>query len=111
MHSFLNLVDHKPLATSGPGWQQPCTLQGIMAHSHITPRDRERVADGQMFQSLEFKQSRQKTFWASVGFHGVLVTVLIILPLLFHDTIKLRYNTTLLAPPPPEKPPSSRRRR
>ena len=27
-----------------------------------------------MFQSLEFRQSRKRTFWASVAFHGVMLT-------------------------------------
>jgi TonB family protein len=36
----------------------------------------------------------------SVGVHGVLLAVLLIIPLLFTDTIRARYDLTLLAPPP-----------
>ncbi len=56
-----------------------------------------------MFQSLEFKDSRTRTFWASVAVHAVLLAVLLVLPLLFYDSIRLKYNVVLIAPPPPEK--------
>jgi TonB family protein len=99
-----NPNEQKPLSGFGSGWKVPCTLEVVMAHSYkSTSGDQPGVSGKQMFQTLEFKGSRQRTFWASVGFHGVMLTVLVILPLLFTGTIKIKYDTVLLAPPPPEK--------
>ena len=39
----------------------------------------------------------------SVVVHGVILSVLLIIPLLFTEAIKLRYDTVLIAPPPPHK--------
>jgi TonB family protein len=61
------------------------------------PRDQE------LFVSLEFKESRQRSVFMSVVVHGVILSVLLIIPLLFTDAIKLRYDTVLIAPPPPHK--------
>lgn len=83
----------------------PYAVEVVVAQTHkFTPRDPSpEVSDKPMFQSLEFKESRQRTLWASLGFHGVMLTVLIILPLLFTGTIKIKYDTVLLLPPPPPK--------
>jgi TonB family protein len=77
-----------------------------MANSYnFTPRDHDGSgSQGQLFRSLEFKESRQRSVGISIVVHGVLLSALLIIPLLFTDAIKLRYDTVLLAPPPPEKP-------
>jgi outer membrane biosynthesis protein TonB len=76
-----------------------------MAHSYnFTPRDRNRDASrAEMFQSLEFKGSRKRSLWMSLAVHGALLSVLLLIPLLFTDAIKIRYDTTLIAPPPPKQ--------
>ena len=55
------------------------------------------------FQSLEHVGSRTRVFWTSVGLHGVLLSILLIVPLLFTDTLRTRYDLTFLAPPPIRK--------
>jgi TonB family protein len=39
----------------------------------------------------------------SVAVHGVLLTLLLIIPLVFTDKIKVHFDSVLLAPPPPQK--------
>jgi TonB family protein len=56
----------------------------------------------EMFQSIEFKASRQRSLAMSLVVHGVLVSVVLLIPLLFTEAIKIRYDTVLIAPPPPE---------
>ncbi|HLH32009.1 MAG TPA: hypothetical protein VKY31_12470, partial [Terriglobia bacterium] len=92
----------RQLPVPDSSWKDSCTFQGVMAYSYnFTPRDRDRDASRvQLFQTLEFKESRKRSLWMSVTVHGVLLSVLLVIPLLFTDTIKLRYNTVLLAPPP-----------
>jgi len=56
-----------------------------------------------MFQSLEFHESRKRSVWVSVAVHGVLLTVLLVIPLIFTDAIRVHFDTVLIAPPMPEK--------
>ena len=75
-----------------------------MAYSYnSTPRDRYRSEPPELFRSLEFKGSRKRSVWMSIAVHIVLLTALLLIPLLFTDVIKIKYDTVLLAPPPPEK--------
>ena len=76
----------------------------VMAHSHNSAsQDRDRTGSSHdLFRSLEFKESRQRSLWMSLVVHSVLLTVLLLIPMLFTDVIKLRYDMTLLAPPPPK---------
>src|SRR5262245_59458982 len=75
-----------------------------MEHSHnFASLDRERNGStNDLFRSLEFKESRQRSLWMSLVVHGVLLSVLLLIPVVFTDVIKLRYDVTLLAPPPPK---------
>jgi TonB family protein len=57
----------------------------------------------QLFRSLEFKESRQNSWWMSIAVHSVLLIVVLLVPLLFTETIKIKYSTVLLAPPAPQK--------
>ena len=94
--------DSKVLRPTISTWQPSCTLEGVMAHSYnVTPRDRDRDAShGELFKSLEFTESRKRSVWMSVAVHGVLLAVLLVIPLIFTEAIKIRYNTVLIAPPP-----------
>src|SRR5215471_5399327 len=76
-----------------------------MAYSYNSmPRDRDRAdSRSELFQTLEFKESRKRSLWMSVVVHGVLLSVLLAIPLIFTDTIKVRFNTTLIAPPMPKQ--------
>src|SRR5262245_43910878 len=77
-----------------------------MAYSYNSTRDHDRGGDrgDQLFRSLEFKQSRKQSLWMSIAVHCVLVTLLLVVPLLFTDVIKLNYdNMVLIVPPPPVK--------
>jgi len=57
-----------------------------------------------MFASLEFEKSRGRSLWTSLGVHGFLLTVLLVIPLLMTDQLKLKhYDVWMLAPPPPPK--------
>jgi len=58
----------------------------------------------ELFKSIEFKASRQQSLVMSIAVHGVLLTVLLLVPLVFTDAIRIRYDTVLLAPPPERKP-------
>ena len=88
-----------------PAWKDSCTSQDVMAYSYnFTPRDRDRDDSRvELFKSLEFKGSRKRSLWMSVAVHGVLLSVLLLIPLVFTDTIRMRFNTVLLAPPPPKE--------
>src|SRR5262245_51874619 len=74
-----------------------------MAHSdNLSPRDRDRYdSDDELFRTIDFKESRHRSLWMSIGVHGALLTVLLLVPLIFTDAIKIKYYTVLIAPPPP----------
>ena len=76
-----------------------------MAHSYnFTPGDRDAGGQAtQLFKSLEFTESRQRSLWMSIAVHGTLLAGLLLVPLIFTEAIKLRYDTVLLSPPPPKK--------
>jgi TonB family protein len=57
----------------------------------------------ELFKSLEFKESRQRSLLMSIVVHFVLVSLLLLIPLVFTEAIKLKYDTVLLTPPPPQK--------
>ena len=61
------------------------------------------VSPDSMFRSLEFRESRKRSVWVSVAVHGVLLTVLLVIPLIFTDALKVHFDTVLIAPPMPEK--------
>src|SRR5262245_29450705 len=74
-----------------------------MAHSYnfMPPECDGYDAHRQIFRSIEFKESRQRSLWLSIAVHGVLLTVLALIPLIFTDAIKIKYDAILIAPPPP----------
>src|SRR5262249_44959867 len=72
-----------------------CSHYRVMAYSH----------EKELFRSLEFKESRHRSVWMSIGVHFVLFSVLLLIPLIFTDAIRIKYDTVLLAPPPPPMKP------
>src|SRR5262249_10109963 len=44
------------------------------------------------------------SLWMSIAVHCVLLSALLLIPLIFTDALKLRYDTVLIVPPPPLKP-------
>ena len=69
-----------------------------------SPRDSGvSVSPDNMFRSLEFHQSRKQSVWMSIAVHGVLLALLLVIPLVFTETIRVHFDSVLLAPPPPEK--------
>ncbi len=56
----------------------------------------------EIFQCLDHPDSRRDAFGVSLIVHAVLITVLVIVPLFFTDSLKLSYNVVTLAPPMPK---------
>jgi TonB family protein len=56
-----------------------------------------------LFQPLEHVDSRGRAFWTSVGFHVVMLLVLLAVPMIFTETLKVKYDVVLVAPPPPDR--------
>jgi TonB family protein len=55
----------------------------------------------ELFRSLEHTASRGTAFSTSVVFHIVLIVVLVLIPLIFTETIRVKYDVVLIAPPLP----------
>src|SRR5262245_11021582 len=72
-----------------------------MAYSYdFASPDRDR-SHCELFRAIEFKESRHSSLWMSIAVHCVLLSALLLIPLIFTDAIKLRYDTVLIVPPPP----------
>jgi TonB family protein len=76
-----------------------------MAYSYdFKPRERSRDdSRAELFSSLEFKESRKRSLWMSLVVHGALLSILLAIPLIFTDSIKVRFDSVLILPPMPEK--------
>jgi len=60
--------------------------------------------DEQLFKSLEFMESRKNAVLTSIVVHGILLTVLLVIPLYLIDPLNVsRYYPVLLVPPPLHK--------
>ena len=57
----------------------------------------------ELFRPLEHTDPRGTAFSTSVVVHIILVTVLVLVPLIFTETMKMKYDVVLIAPPLPEK--------
>ena len=55
-----------------------------------------------LFQSLEFADSRGSSFSTSVVFHAGLLLVLLTVPMMFTEKLRVRFDSVPLAPPPSE---------
>src|SRR6266566_4946982 len=56
-----------------------------------------------MFRSLEFHESRKKSVSMSLVIHAVLLTMLLAIPLIFTEAIRIHFDAVLIAPPMPKK--------
>jgi TonB family protein len=76
-----------------------------MAYSYdFKPRDRSRDdSRAELFSSLEFKESRKRSLWMSLVIHGALLSILLSIPLIFTDSIKVKFDSVLILPPMPQK--------
>jgi TonB family protein len=76
-----------------------------MAYSYNSmSRNRDRGDSRvELFKTLEFKESRKRSLWMSVVVHGVLLSVLLAIPLIFTETMKVKFNTTEIVPPMPKQ--------
>jgi TonB family protein len=57
----------------------------------------------ELFKTLEFVESRKRSLWMSVAVHGVVLSVLLAIPLIFTDRLKVKFNIILIAPPMPKE--------
>src|SRR5262245_57225508 len=62
-----------------------------------------RSTEQELFRSLEHRNPRGTAFSTSVVVHIILITVLVVLPLIFTETMKVKYDVVLIAPPMPQK--------
>ena len=78
-----------------------------MAYSYNSaPQDRDTHNSHQeLFRQIEFKESRHRSLWMSIAVHSVSLSVLLLIPPIFTDAIKLKYDAVLIAPPPPRPKP------
>jgi len=56
-----------------------------------------------MFRSLEFHASRKKSVSMSLVIHAVLLTILLVIPLIFTEAMRVHFTTVMIAPPMPKK--------
>src|SRR5690348_12695051 len=64
--------------------------------------DSESLSRG-LFKTLNFTESRKGFFVMSVTAHAVLLSILLVIPLVYTDTIKVKFVVVLTAPPLPKK--------
>ncbi len=61
------------------------------------------VSFDDMFRSLEFHESRKRSVSVSLVIHAVLLSILLVIPLIFTDAIRIHFDSVLIAPPMPKK--------
>jgi TonB family protein len=66
-----------------------------MAHIDILSRG--------LFKTLNFTESRKGFFGMSLAAHAVVLSILLVVPLVYTDTIKVKFDVVLTAPPLPKK--------
>jgi len=59
----------------------------------------------EFFHGLDDLGAPRRGLAASVGVHIVVLTVVLLVPLIFTDSLKVKYNTVQVVPPPQEKHP------
>src|SRR4051812_40716085 len=76
--SSLNHLNSKHLTPTDPTWKPSCNFESVMAYSYdYKLRDRDRDDTHELFKSLEFKESRNRSVWMSVAVHGALLSILL----------------------------------
>jgi TonB family protein len=61
------------------------------------------MQDREFFPCLKEASTPKGALGLSIGLHGLLLFVLILVPLLAPQTIRLRFNETMIVPPPPPR--------
>src|SRR5262245_13248910 len=65
------------------------------------PYERTAHSPSVMFASLEYQESRARALWTSLAMHGLMLTAVLTLPLIFRDQLHLKpYDVVMLTPPP-----------
>src|SRR5438093_3765301 len=97
--------DRKCFEPVSPSWQPPCTSVVVMERTNKPfPRDTVgSISLDNMFRSLEFHASRKKSVSMSLVIHAVLLTILLAIPLIFTEAMRVHFNTVMIAPPMPKK--------
>jgi TonB family protein len=98
--------DKKPLPACSPAASKQCTEESTSSHAaeSLSNRDGEVQGSGEFFHTLEDVGVPQSALWASAGMHIAILIVLLLVPLIYTESIKVKYDVSLLAPPMPEKP-------
>src|SRR5262245_1315314 len=61
------------------------------------------MQDREFFPCLKEASTPKGALGLSIGLHGVLLFVLILVPIMAPQTIRLRFNETMIVPPPPPR--------
>lgn len=112
MQSIFNFVtrpkspDKKTLPASNPAASKQCTEEGTSSQAAaISNRAGEAQGNGEFFHTLDDVGGIPRSaLWASAGLHIAILIVLLLVPLIYTESIKVKYDVSLLAPPMPEKP-------
>ena len=99
--------DKKPLPASNSAASKQCTGETISTHGQETLSDLRPPAGAtaEFFHTLDDWAGPRRALWASAVLHVTMLIVLLLLPLIYTESIKVKYNAILLAPPAPEKKP------
>jgi TonB family protein len=86
--------------TASNGSEQKVTPNHRKDETHFSGSTEERSPRTiEIFQCLDYPGRRSQAFGASLTVHVVFLVVLIVLPLFFTDSLKLKYNLVTIAPP------------
>jgi TonB family protein len=79
--------------------------EAIMTRSHAQSTRNDSVSKPrELFQCLSDAEMPKRALGASVGLHGVLLMVLILVPIVLPQTLHINYRTMILVPPPKPAP-------
>ena len=72
-----------------------------------SPRNYSVPKHRELFQCLGDAEMPKHALGASIGLHGVLLMVLILVPIILPQTLHMNYRAMMLAPPPPRPEPKA----
>jgi TonB family protein len=82
----------------GTGQTSATEVQEPLSNVPRTPQ-----GNAEFFHTLDDLGGPRRALWASVGLHAAILIVLLLVPLIYTESIKVKYNVFLLAPPAPRK--------
>jgi TonB family protein len=99
--------DKKSLPASNSAASKQWTGETISTHGQETLQDLKPPAGAtaEFFHTLDDWAGPRRSLWVSAGLHVTTLIVLLLVPLIYTESIKLKYNAILLAPPAPAKKP------